>query len=178
MWAYFSYALIFTPTLIIQILLYLPHPLPQMAHLIMCLWRSPAILRAEPQHQPHWHFIQANWQRLQAAITLQDWSPISTDLILIQIGNSSPITCTLVCTDSSHLVQLSYPSSHSWYSESCGEEVALKQLAFSSWKANPTEGNHRSCHKARNKCVSTFSTVRKQHLPNLKNELSNLSSFS
>uniref|UniRef100_A0A8C4PWQ9 Solute carrier family 48 member 1a n=1 Tax=Eptatretus burgeri TaxID=7764 RepID=A0A8C4PWQ9_EPTBU len=28
-------------------------------------------------------------------------------------------------------LQLSYPSSHFWFSESCGEAVALKQLAFS-----------------------------------------------
>ena len=40
-------------------------------------------------------------------------------------------------------LQLSYPSFHSWYSESCGEAVALKQRAISSWKANPTEGNLR-----------------------------------
>ena len=33
-------------------------------------------------------------------------------------------------------LQLSYPSSHPWYTESCGESVALKELAFSSWKAN------------------------------------------
>ena len=75
----------------------------------------------------------------------------------------------------SSCLQLSDPSSHSLYSESCGEAVALKQLAFSSWKAKSTEGNFRSFHKARNKCVATLKRTRKQRLSNLKNELSKLS---
>uniref|UniRef100_A0A8C4QIL8 AVL9 homolog (S. cerevisiase) n=1 Tax=Eptatretus burgeri TaxID=7764 RepID=A0A8C4QIL8_EPTBU len=74
-------------------------------------------------------------------------------------------------------LQLSYPSSHSWYSESCGEAVALKQFSFSFWKANLTEGNLRSFHKARNECASSFRRARK-HLFDLKNELSNLSPSS
>ena len=75
-------------------------------------------------------------------------------------------------------VQLSYPSSRPWYTEACGEAVVLKQLAFASWKANPTEGNLSSFHKARNKCVSTLKRARKQHLSHLKSELSNLSPSS
>jgi len=50
----------------------------------------------------------------------------------------------------------------------------MKQLAFSSWKANLTQGNLSTFHKTRNKCVSTLRRARK-HLSNLKNELSNLS---
>ena len=72
-------------------------------------------------------------------------------------------------------LQLSYPSSHPWFTGACGEAVVLKQLAFASWKANPTEGNLSSFHKAQNKCVSTLRRARKQHLSNLKSELSNLS---
>ena len=49
----------------------------------------------------------------------------------------------------------SHPSSRPWFTEACGETVVLKQLAFSSWKANPTEGNLSSFHKARNKSVSS-----------------------
>ena len=49
---------------------------------------------------------------------------------------------------------------------------------FASWKANPTEGNLTSFHKARNKCASTLSRARKQHLSNFKSELSNLSPSS
>ena len=71
---------------------------------------------------------------------------------------------------------LSYPSSRPWYTDTYGEAVALKQLAFASWKANPTEGNLGSFHKARNKYVSTLRKARKQHLSNLKIELSNFSS--
>ena len=40
-------------------------------------------------------------------------------------------------------LQLAYLSSCPWCTESCGEAVAFKQLAFSSWKANLTEGNLR-----------------------------------
>ena len=39
---------------------------------------SLAIFRELPQPRRVWHFIQAGWQGLQAAISLQDWSPIST----------------------------------------------------------------------------------------------------
>ena len=75
-------------------------------------------------------------------------------------------------------LQLAYPSSHPWFTEACGEAVVLKQLAFASWKANPTEGNLSSFHKAQNKCVSTLRRARKQHLSHLKSELSNLSPSS
>ena len=50
----------------------------------------------------------------------------------------------------------------------------MKQLPFSSWKANPTKGNIIAFQKVHNKCVSTLSRARKQHLANFKNELSNL----
>ena len=71
-------------------------------------------------------------------------------------------------------LQLSYPFSRPWVTEACGEAVVLKQLAFASWKANPTEGNLSSFQKAQNKCVSTLKRAREQHLSNLKFELSNL----
>ena len=32
------------------------------------------------------------------------------------------------------------PFLHPWFTEACGEAVVLKQLAFASWKENPTEG--------------------------------------
>ena len=75
-------------------------------------------------------------------------------------------------------LQLSYPSLRPWFTEACGEAVVLKQLAFASWKANPTEGNLSSFHEARNKCVSTLRRARKQHLSHLKPKLSNLSPSS
>ena len=75
-------------------------------------------------------------------------------------------------------LQLSYPSSRPWFTEACGEAVVLKQLAFASWKANLTEGNLSSFHKAQNKSVSTLRRARKQHLSKLKSELSNLSPSS
>ena len=56
-------------------------PLLQLVHLIMCLCKltsSLAIFRELPQHQRVWQFTQADWQGLQAAIYLQDWSPLST----------------------------------------------------------------------------------------------------
>jgi len=51
-----------------------------LVHLIICLWKSTslAILRELPQHQWVWQLIQADWQGLQAAISLQDWSLIRT----------------------------------------------------------------------------------------------------
>ncbi len=54
----------------------------QLAHLIMCLlkWTSLSltILREPPQCRRVWHFTQANWHGLQAAINHLDWSPIAT----------------------------------------------------------------------------------------------------
>ena len=75
-------------------------------------------------------------------------------------------------------LQLSYPSSLPWFTEDCGEAIVQKQLAFASWKANPSEGNLSSFHKAWNKCVSTLRRGREQHVSNLKSELSNLSPSS
>ena len=39
---------------------------------------SLAVIREPPQHRRVWHFTQADWQGIQAAIKLLDWSPIST----------------------------------------------------------------------------------------------------
>ena len=74
--------------------------------------------------------------------------------------------------------QLSYPSSRQCFTDACDEAVVLKQLAFASRKANPTEGNHSSFHLAWNKCMSTLRRARKQHHLNPKSELSNFSPSS
>uniref|UniRef100_A0A8C4PW62 Uncharacterized protein n=1 Tax=Eptatretus burgeri TaxID=7764 RepID=A0A8C4PW62_EPTBU len=52
-------------------------------------------------------------------------------------------------------IQLSYPSSHSWYAESCGETVAFKKKNLHSppGSANPTESNLRSFHNPQQVCV-------------------------
>ena len=126
-----------------------------------------------------WHFTQANWQGLQAAIILLDQSPFST---FSDINSSWEFFQRNLLSlrhrfIPSHL-QLSNSSFRPWYNEACGEAVVLKQLAFASWKANPTESNLSSFHKARNKCVSTLRRARTQHLSNLKSELSNLSPSS
>ena len=111
--------------------------------------------------------------------TFHDWSTMST---AADINSAWEFFCRNLLSQMHrfipHHLQLSYPFSCSWYSKSSGEAVALKRIALSSWKANLTEGNLRSFHKACNKCVSTIRRARKQHLSNLKNELSNLSPSS
>ena len=147
-----------------------------LVHLTICLlkWSSPAVMREPPQRQQVWHFTQADYQGLQVAIKLLDWSPIST---FSDINSSWEFFqrnfLSLTHRFIPSRLQLSYPSSCKWYTEDCGKEVVLNQLAFTSWKANPTEGNLSSFHKARNKCVSTLRRARKQHLSNLKSGLSN-----
>ena len=124
-------------------------------------------------------FTQAYWQGLQAAIKLLDWSPIST---FSDITSSWEFfqrnLLSLMHRFIPSRLQLSYRSSHPWYTEACGETVVLKQLSVTSWKANPTESNLSSFYKARNKCMYTLRRVRKQHLSNLKSKLSNLSPSS
>ena len=39
---------------------------------------SLAVIREPPQHRRVWHFTQADWQGLQVAIKLLDWSLVST----------------------------------------------------------------------------------------------------
>ena len=131
-----------------------------------------------PQYRQVWPFTQADWRRVQAAISLHDLSPISTALDINSLWEffHRNLLSLMHRSIPSHL-QLSYPSSHPRYSQSCGEEVALKQLAFSSWKINLTNGNLRSFHKACNKCMSTLRRARK-HLSNLKSKLSNFSPSS
>ena len=67
------------------------------------------------------------------------------DLILMCPGNSStePYHHSLMHRFIPFHFQLSHPYSCPWYNASCSETVSLKQLAFSSWKANPTEDNLR-----------------------------------
>ena len=79
-------------------------PIGSSDHMLVIVHISGYILRELPQcQQLVWHFTQANWQGLQAAISHQELSLVSTVLILIQSENSSTETCSLLCTDSSHL---------------------------------------------------------------------------
>ena len=116
----------------------MPKSGPASDHILVRVNISLAILRELPQCQRVCHFTQADWQGLQTAISLQDWSPISTTPDANSVWEF--FHRNLLCLMPSHL-QLSYSSSHPWYTESCGEAVTLKQLAFSSWKANLTKGN-------------------------------------
>jgi len=71
---------------------------------------SLAILRERPQCQRVWHFIQADWQGLQAAISLQDWSPIfaAPDINSTwEFFHRNVLSHS--CTDSSHLI-FRYPT--------------------------------------------------------------------
>ena len=140
---------------------------------------SLAVIRAPPQRRRVWHFTQPDWQGLKAAIKLVDWSPIATFSNFTSSWEFFQRNLlSLIHRFIPSRLQLSYPSSRPWFTEACGEAVVLKQLAFVSWKANPTEGNLSSFHKARNKCVSTLRRARKQHLSHLKSELSILSPSS
>ena len=47
-------------------------------HILVKVDISLAVIREPPQRRRVWHFTQADWQGLQAAIKLLDWSPIST----------------------------------------------------------------------------------------------------
>ena len=62
-------------------------------------------------------------------------------------------------------LQSSHPYSCPWYTEFHGEAIALKQLAFSSWKSNLTKDNFGSFHKAHNKCLSSLMRARKHICP-------------
>ena len=50
----------------------------------------------------------------------------------------------------------------------CGKEIAVKQLAQSSWKHDLTEGNFNSFIKACNKCPSILRQTKQHHIANLK----------
>ena len=154
-------------------------PIGSSDHVLVKVDISLAVIREPPHHHRVWHFTQADWRCLQAAIKLIDWSPIAT---FSNINSSWEFFQRNLLSLMPRFIpsrrQLSYPSSRPLFTEACGEAVGLKQLAFASWKANPTDGNLSSFHKAQNKCVSTLRRARKQHLPNLKSEISNLSPFS
>ena len=127
-------------------------PISSSDHVLVKVDTSLAVIREPPQRRRVWHFTQADWQDLQAAIKLLDWTPIST---LSNINSSWEFfqrnLLSLMHRFIPSRLELSYPSSCPWYTEACGKEVVLKQLAFtSSWKANPTEGNLSSFHKAQN----------------------------
>ena len=136
-------------------------PIGSSDHVLVKVTISLAIIREPSQCRRVWHYTQADWQGLQAAIKLPDWSFITTFSNITSSWeffqrNLLSLMHRLI---PSHL-QLSYPSSRPWITEACGEAV-VKQLAFASWKANPTEGNLNSFHKARNKCVSTLRRAKK-----------------
>ena len=48
-------------------------PIGSSDHMLVKVDISLAIIREPPQHRRVWHFIQADWQGLQAAIKLRDW---------------------------------------------------------------------------------------------------------
>ena len=125
-------------------------PIGSSDHILVKVDISLAVIREPPQCRQDWHFTQADWQGLQAAITLRDWSPIST---FSGINSSWEFFQRNLLSLTHRFIpfhlQLSYPFYRQWYTEVCGEADILKQLAFASWKANPTEGNLSSSTKLR-----------------------------
>ena len=122
-------------------------PIGSSDHVLVKVDISLAVIRELSQHRRVCHFAQADWQGLQAAIKILDWSPIAT---FSNINSSWEFfqrnLFSLMHRFIPSRLQLSYPSSHPWFTEACGEAVGLKQLAFASGKANQTEGNPSSFH--------------------------------
>ena len=89
-------------------------------------------------------------------------------------------TCSLLYTDSYHHMfsYLTHPPALGTLNPVVRQLLQNNLLAFSSWKANLTDGNLGSFHKARNKCMSILRGATKQHQSNHSNALSNLSSSS
>ena len=114
-------------------------PIGSSDHVLVKVTISLAIIREPSQCRRVWHYTQADWQGLQAAIKLPDWSLITT---FSNITSSWEFfqrnLLSLMQRFIPSRLQLAYPSSRPWYTEACGEAVGLKQLAFASWKANPT----------------------------------------
>ena len=108
-------------------------PIGSSDHVFVKVDISLAIIREPPQCRQVWHFTQADWQGLQAAIKLRDWSPIAT---FSNINSSWEFfqrnLLSLMHRFIPSRLQLSYPSSCPRYTEACGEAVVLKQLAFAS----------------------------------------------
>ena len=53
-------------------------PIGSSDHVLVKVDISRAVIREPPHRHRVWHFTQADWQGLQAAIKLIDWSPIAT----------------------------------------------------------------------------------------------------
>ena len=114
-------------------------PIGSSDHVLVKVDISLAVIREPPHRRRVWHFTRAEWQGLQAAIKLIDSSPIAT---FSNINSSWEFfqrnLLSLMHRFIPSRLQLSYPSSRPWFTEASGEAVVLKQLAFASWKANPT----------------------------------------
>ena len=108
-------------------------PIGSSDHVLVKVDISLVVIREPPQCCWVWHFTQTDWQGLQAAIKLLDWSPISA---LSDINSSWEFfqrnLLSLMHRFIPPRLQLSYPSPHPWYTEACGKAVVLKQLAFAS----------------------------------------------
>ena len=130
-----------TPSLLDRILTNFPEniccsssaPIGSSDHVLVKVNISLAVIRDQHQRRQVWHFTQAYWQGLQAAIKLLDWSPIAT---FSNINSSWEFfqrnLLSLMHRFIPSRLQLSYPSSLPWLTEACGEAVVLKQLAFAS----------------------------------------------
>ena len=89
---------------------------------------SLAVIREPPHRRRVWNFTQADWQGLQAAIKLIDWSPIAT---FSNINSSWEFfqrnLLSLMHRFILSRLQSSDPSSRPWFTEACGEAVVLKK---------------------------------------------------
>ena len=123
-------------------------------------------------------FTSADWQEVQAVHSLQDWSSMST-------YPDSNVTCELFQNKPTTLMhrfipahlQLSYPFFHPGR-----QNPVVRQLVSNNWSSltgreiQPKATSDHSTKSAT--CISTISRARKQHLANLKIELSHLSPSS
>ena len=103
-------------------------PIGSSDHMLVKVDISLAIIREPPQCRRVWHFTSADWEGPQAAIELLDSSPIS---ISSDINSSWEFFHRNLFSLRHRFIpsrlQLSYPSSHPWYTEACGKAVVLKK---------------------------------------------------
>ena len=112
------------------------------ANLLVKAYIILAIVREQPRCRIIWLFVQVNCHRRSPACSQDDWSAISNasninytwEYFHKNLLNSFSHTQFIP----SHLL-LFYPFSPPCCTESCGDPVAVKQLASSTWKVNLTE---------------------------------------
>ena len=125
-----------------------------------------------PSKRRVWMYNKADWDGLRSAMEEFPFDGLSTGDVDTDWETFRQVFADYIdCFIPSKWRRTVAEGSKLWFTESCEEAMRNKTLAFETWKANKTDDNLRSYHRARNRAITIFRRAKYDHLLRVREDL-------